>query len=164
MANSWPAVSGSTPGYTATGVTTIRWGTDGVLQSPKPSSGFYTVLRANQRTLIDNIKLPNGTGPTITRVQVLDGSVWDLTVRDDSNMAVSATPGPIVGYVVTITDMGGLISGNMSSSTPGHNVGSTFTATVIDSGYEAAPKQAGERTITVENLLLIESQQGGAGV
>jgi hypothetical protein len=33
-----------------------------------------------------------------------------------------------------------------------------FNAVFVESGYETAPKQAGERTITVENLILIESQ------
>lgn len=119
MANSWPAVSGTTTGYTASGVTTIRWGTDGVLQSPKPGSGFYVVLRATQRALVDNIKLPNGTGPTITRVLIKDGAVWDLTVRDDSQMDPSQSSGPTVGKSVTITDMAGMITGSVAPNTPG---------------------------------------------
>lgn len=137
----WPAVSGSTVGYKAQGVTTIRWGTDGLLTSPAPSGGFYTVTRFAQKPLVENIKLPNGTGITATRVQLIDGTEWTITVRDDTRM----TP-PVIGNTVTIVDAAGL------HGTPGV----AYSATILDPSYEAAPKQAGERTIIVERLKLIE--------
>jgi hypothetical protein len=39
-------------------------------------------------------------------------------------------------------------------------VAEKYTATVVESGYDAAPKQPGELTFSVENLVLIESQTG----
>ncbi len=144
----WPPANPST-GFSVTGVTTIRWGTDGVLQSPKPSSGYYVVLRFNQRPLVENIKLPNGTGPTVTRVLIKDGVEWTVTVRDDTTM----TP-PTVGGSVTIVDAAGLLG----------TVGLAYGATVIEPSYDTSPKQAGERVILCENLVLIESQTGGAQV
>lgn len=148
---SWPPTAGTSVGYLATGITTIRWGSEGLLQSPKPSSGWYAVLRFNQRTLVDNIKLPNGSGVTSTRVQIVDGQQWELTVREDNTM----TP-PQVGDSVTIVDAGGLIGGATASTIL------TYTAVVEGSGFDTSPKQAGERTLTVSNLLLVDSQTGAA--
>lgn len=136
----WPTVSA---GYSASGVTTIRWGTDGMLNSPKPASGYYVVTKFSEKQQVENIKLPNGTGITTTRILLTDGIDWNITVRDDSTM----TP-PTVGSTIQIVDAGYMA--------PSPNAGAALWATVIDNNYEAAPKQAGERTITVERLRLIE--------
>lgn len=142
----WPAIPGVTIGYIAQGVTTDRWGTDGLLQSPRVGAGsYYVVLRFNQRPLVDNIKLPNGVGVTATRVMIVDGVEWTMTVRDDTRM----TP-PAVGGTITIVDGAGLLG----------VVGLAYTATVIEPTYDTSPKQAGERVFTCENLVLIESQTG----
>lgn len=143
MAN-WP--SAQSVGYAATGNTSIRWGTDGLLTSPSPGgtvngTGYYVVSKFSQKQLAEVIKLPNGTGITTTRIILTDGNDWNITVRDESGMIP-----PTVGTPVTIVDAGGLISSYRGS----------YAATVVDSNYEAAPKQAGERTITVERLRLIE--------
>lgn len=140
----WPSSQSS--GYTATGNTTIRWGTDGLLTSPAPSTGvngtgFYVVTKFSQKQLVEAIKLPNGTGITTTRILLVDGTDWNITVRDESTMSP-----PLIGGTVTIVDAGGLISSARAS----------YSAVIIDNNYEAAPKQAGERTITVERLRLIE--------
>jgi hypothetical protein len=142
-ADSWPPTSGTSTGYKATGRTTIKWGTEGILSSPYPSAGFYTVIRCPEKQLVDRTNLPNGTGITSTRVTLIDGVQWEVTVRDDSNM----TP-PTSGTTVSIVDVGGLLG----------TAGLVWTATVIDSAYEANLKAAGERSILVENLVLIDSQ------
>lgn len=147
--NTWPTTGSGTTGVIISGITTIRWGTTGLLQSPKPSGNFYVVTRYSQHTLSTNDKLPNGDGLTSTRVLTVDGQQWDLTVRDDTAM----TP-PQVGDSVTIVDGGGLIAGTTAGAIK------TYTATVVDSGAEGAPKTAFERVITVENLILVESQTG----
>lgn len=149
MATQWPPVSGTDTGYKAEGVTTVRWGTDNVLQSPKPSGGFYVVLRAPQKALVENIKLPNGVGITVTRIQLIDGVQFTLTVRDDTRM----TP-PQVGDSLSIVDMAGMIGSS----------GQVITATVVENDYEAALKQAGERVLLLENLILVESQSTGSQV
>ena len=125
-------------GYTAQGTTTIVFGTDTLWST-------YIVTRIAQKDLIENIKLQNGTGITSTRVQLKDGVQWDVTVRDDTGM----TP-PRSGNTVTIKDAGGLIG----------NVGLSYTARVVESAWDSAPKQAAERSFTAENLVLIESQTG----
>lgn len=151
-ANSWPAVSGVTTGFTMEGVTTIRFGTTGLLQSPSHNNGdFFEVLRFNQKPLIENIKLPNGTGITSTRILLKDGHTFDITVRDDSEM----TP-PWPGDTWVITDAGGLLTDGVP--------GAVYSCKVVDGNYDTAVKQAGERGIQLENLLLVDNQISGSPV
>ena len=149
-ANAWPDTGAApTSGVMIGGVTTIRWGSKGLLQSP--GSGAYVVLRFNERELAENIKLPNGSGLTSTRVLISDGVQWEVTVRDDT-----AFVPPQVGDTVSIVDGAGLILGTTAGAIK------TFTATVVDSGFDTAPKQAAERTLTIESLKLVESDQTGS--
>lgn len=146
--NAWPPVAGTTTGYDAEGVTTILWGTDEFLQSPRPlAGGFFFVTRIDQRQLVDNIKLPNGSGPTVTRVLITDGDQWNVTVRDDTRM----TP-PLVGDAVSIIDG----AGHKGTR------GLVYSAIVVDANWESAMKQAGERVIVCENLTLVDSQTSAA--
>ena len=157
MANTWPKTGDGTlaTGYVGTGVTTICWGTDGLLQSPKPASGFYVVTRFTQRPKVENIKLTNAVGPTATRILLVQGYTWEITVRDDDGM----TP-PDVGDSVTITDAAGIVPASVGGAAQGN----VFTATIVENGYETAPKQPGERILTVETLTLIEGYVKGAAV
>lgn len=158
----WPTTgSGSvSSGYLSQGVTTIRWGSADLLKSWTPAGGSVVpstgtvavVTRFSQRQLVDNIKLPQGVGLTSTRVMIVDGAQWDLTVRDNTGW-VASQANMSVGDTVVIVDAAGMIFG---SGTDG--VGQVYTATIVDNGYEAAPKQPGERTLVVENLVLVESQ------
>lgn len=153
-AQSWPAVSGTTTGFEVDGgVTTIRWGSDGLLQSPKPASGFYCVLRFDEKELLENIKLPNGTGITSTRVRLIDGVQFAITVRDDTQM----TP-PAGGDTVVMTDAGGIVSGYASGAAKVYN------CTVVENDYQTALKQPGERVLVVEALKLIEGTTAGTPV
>ena len=72
-------MTGTPTGLAKQGVTTIVWGTDGLWST-------YIVSRISQKQLIENVKLTNGTGITVTRVQLTDGVQWDITVRDDTGM------------------------------------------------------------------------------
>ena len=151
MANSWPpSVTGSTIGVLAEGITTIRWGTDALLQSPKPSSGWYVVMRFNQSPKQEVSYLENGSGIQANRVRLTHGHQWDITVRDDSDM----TP-PKAGDSITIMDAGGLVTQTASPARL-----NCFSAKVIDPSWETAPKQPGERVLRVEALLLIEGTSG----
>lgn len=146
---SWPPVSGTTPGFTVKGAGTIRWGTDGLLNSPYPAGGgFYVVTKFDQKPIIDRSKLPNGTGITTTDVFLVDGATTEITVRDDSLMG---TP-PAINSNVTIVDAVGQLGA----------VGNTYSARVVDNGYGTAPKQAGERTLVCDNLVGIDSQTSSA--
>tara|TARA_R110000868_G_scaffold245626_7_gene502229 strand:+ start:15298 stop:15708 length:411 start_codon:yes stop_codon:yes gene_type:complete len=135
MAYTVPTVS---TGYASQGTTTIVWGTDGLWST-------YIVSRATEKDIIENVKLTNGTGITLTRVQLKDGRQWDLTVRDDTAM----TP-PTAGSTITVVDAGGLISSSKLN----------YTGRVVESSWDTSSKQAAERSVTVENLILIESQTG----
>lgn len=147
----WPTTGAGSQasGIITQGVTTIRWGTKELVTSiagtPNNGTTVGIVLRFHQRELADNIKLPNGDGLSITRVQVVDGVLWDVTMRDDTGLGL-----PRVGATVVIVDAGGLIG----------TVVLKYSATVSDNGYDTAPKQAGERQFSVESLKLIESQTG----
>lgn len=134
------------PGVIAEGIaaTTVIWGTYGAVTQINESNvdpEVAIVTRFHQRALVDNIKLPNGDGVTTTRVQVMDGCQWDVTVRDDSNLTM-----PYIGDTITILDNAGLLGAS----------GLAYIATVVEGAWDTAPKQAGEATFTVEALTLIE--------
>jgi hypothetical protein len=128
------------------GVTTIIWGTSGLLRSPAPSSntfageGFYTVLSVDQSEKAEQVYGENGTGIESWRVNLKHGSRWNVTVQDDSSM----TP-PTVGTSVSIVDM---VNGFAHA----------YSAVVLSGDYRAARRAAGERVIQVENLTLVDSQ------
>ena len=149
----WPPTSGSTTGYTVDGVTSIRWGSEGLLQGSTalllPASGYYTVLRFDEKELVEVIKLPQGSGLTASRVRIRDGVHWAITVRDDSRMTA-----PVVGTFLSIVDAGGMIG----------NVGLRYSAKVVENDYNTAVKQPGERVLVAEALVLIEGSASSAAV
>jgi len=148
----WPGCEGAkcdgrltganpTTGYIAQGeATTIRWGTNGVVST----TGFLEVISARQRRKKEDFDLGNGNGQQSGRIQLQHGLIWEVQVRDDTAMT-----NPIEFTSVTISDMAGHFG----------TAGAMKTATVITSDYDAAPKKPGERTLTLERILLIE---GGA--
>lgn len=154
----WPTTGAGSlaTGYVASGVTTIRWGSGELVTSINTVSTSVTVgivLRFNQSALVENLKFPNGNGVSITRVLIVDGVKWDCTIRDDTTLSGASGIGrPKVGTAVVIVDAAGLIGTGTA--------GLKYTATVVEGGYDTAPKQPGEITFTVENLALIESQSG----
>ena len=149
-ANTWPATSGTTVGFIQTG--SNRIGTDGLLQSPKPSVGFYVVTEFEEEADAETEYLTNGTGIKANRITYVHGAIWNITVRDDTSM----TP-PKINSSVNITDAGCMVPGNTDPQ-------AVFTANVRKPSYKTSPKQAGERIITVENLQLIDSQTPVAAV
>lgn len=132
--------------YDIQGATTIRWGTS-------PLVNYLVVESVSQKRLVENIKLPNGAGLTTTRVQIDDGTQWDVTVRDDTRVTASALN---VGQLVSVYDYAGQFGGTPSGSAnlPGSVYGKT--ARVIENGYNAALKTEGKRSLTLELLNLIE--------
>ena len=161
---SWPTTgAGFTGNIIAQGVSTVRWGsrelvtsmggTDatagGTISGGTTQDGISVgiVLNITQKQLIENFKLTNGDGFSTTRIQLIDGHQWDVTIRDDSTIGV-----PSGGTVVVIVDMLGSIGGYSSGA------GKKYEATVVETSYSTAPKEDGKRTFTVENLKLIEYQ------
>ena len=150
----WPTSGGNSlaEGYLKTGVTTIVWGTTDILSDIGGvvlGGSFGVVTRFSERSIVDNIKLPNGDGLTTTRVQIIDGAQWDLTIRDDTRI----TKRPKIGNTVLVFDAAGFVSAG-AGGTP-----TDYIATVVETSYETAPKQAAEFHITVENLTLITEAQ-----
>ncbi len=129
--------------YLATGYTTIRWGTDGVM--PVSSNGgtggfgsFYIVESIRASDKVDTIYIEQGTGLEATRIQLWQGRRYTLTIVDDTGMTL-----PAPNTYVTVLDV---IGGGATS----------YTCRVIDNGYSAARKVEGKRELTVEVLTLIE--------
>lgn len=150
-ANTWPpSITRVTAEVASDAVTTVRWGTDGLV--PGANEFFYVCTRFNQNELTDVIELPQGSGLPMGRVYIRDGVQWSVTVRDDTNWTVTGLSGsgsvaPVVGTYVTVADGAGMIG----------VVGTTYSARVVDNGYEAAVKQPGERVLVLERLTLIEA-------
>ena len=133
----------------SSGVTTLIWGTDGLLVSPAPGggyagTGYYIVESVDQDTDAEPIYGENGTGQKAWRVIIKHGHKWTISVQDDSVM----TP-PTVGTSVSVLDGAGLISGSASSK-------GSYTAKVISSGEKFTRKGAAMRNITVEKLTLVD--------
>jgi hypothetical protein len=148
--NVWPPVSGTATGYSTDGAaaTTIRWGTQELLQTPRPTGSYAVVNRVSQKQKVEVIHLPQGSGIEAMRVFLKQGVQWTINVRD----GLMTSDWPVVGETVVIVDMGGMID----------TVGEVYTCTVLENDYEAQLKQPGERTLLVESLILIDNQTGAA--
>jgi hypothetical protein len=101
----------------------------------------------SQNPILERTKLPQGSGLTSTDIILIDGISTEIVVRDDSQM----TP-PQINTAITIVDAAGWFG----------TQGLTYTARIVDPRYEASLKQAGERTLIADNLLLIDSQATGS--
>lgn len=149
-------------GVSVSGVTTIRWGTANWNGASTTATNYAVVTRASQRVMVSNDKLPQGSGLTSTRILTKDGVVWDVTIRDDTRFNPSALA---IGTKVYVYDYAGMFSDSPdgfmynNGSDPGNPPGGNYMARIVENGYEVSPKNPGERTISLENLVLIE----GAG-
>ena len=133
-------------GYSSAGITTMRWGTDGILQSPSPGgtfagTGYYIVESIEESEKVEQEYGTNGTGIEAWRVILKHGKRWNITVQDDTSMSP-----PSVG-----TTAWGVVD-------PLNNPTLVWTATVITNDYRAARRQPGHRVVQVENLTLVDSQ------
>ena len=140
----WPPAYSSA--FIGTGVTTIKWGTDGIMSNAAPNGnssggflGFYTVESARPNDEIENIYIEQGSGLKATRIQLWQGRRVSMTVIDDTNMTFWAP-----NTQCSITDP-------LSAS--------ILVFKVVENGSNAVRKQEHRRDITVEYLTCIE----GAG-
>lgn len=143
----WPPSSGDTGYDTDTQVTTIRWGTDGLVPSAASGSYYYVVTKFTQKERTEVIKLPQGSGLTAQRIYIKAGFQWSVTVRDESGW----TP-PTIGSSVYVVDAAGMVSDSRLK----------YNAKVVNNDYETAVKQPGERVLVLERLTLIETAAGVA--
>lgn len=144
---SWPPAN--TSAFISSGYTSIRWGTDQIMNNSTPNgsgggvtavgySGFYILESIRGTDEIDNIYIEQGTGLKATRIQLIQGRNYTLTAVDDTNM----TP-PSAGSQIRLVDT---VSGGSTS----------YLFTVTANAYNAARKVEGKREITAEYLTLIE--------
>ncbi len=131
----WPTNNSN---YSATGVTTIKWGTGGAWANAPTA----IVISADQAREVEKIYLEQGDGLKSTRILLNQGTNWDFTIQDDST--IFASP-PNIGENVVVANFLGT----------GANY--TYKGMIIDSNYKAARKQEGQRVLRVENLTLIDT-------
>ena len=154
-------------GYASTGITTIVWGTQGLAAfqgNPgadinSGNNGYYILTDYKQRLKKDIDYGENGSGVECRRTTIVHGQTWDITVEDNYNM----TP-PVQGTQIQCYD----ILGNGNNATYDSADGGSssapliakrkWTATIVESEYTAAPKRPGMRTLTAENLTLVDTQ------
>ena len=142
-------VAGLAPtGYTASGITTLLWGTDGLLASPAPGgsfagTGFYIVESLDETTKAEQVYIENGTGIEAARINLTHGHRWNITVQDDTGINGQSLE---VGSTVTVVDGAGLLGARTA----------TYTAVVLSVSERFARKSAATRTIEVEKLTLVD--------
>ena len=138
----WPPAYSTA--FIGSGVTTIRWGTDGVMANGGSNGsgggylGYYTVESMRGTDEIENIYIEQGTVLKVTRIQLWQGRNYTITVVDDTGM----TP-PSPGSSINLVDQ---VGGGAS----------IYTFKVTSNGYNAARKVEGKREITAEYLTCIE--------
>lgn len=143
---SYPTLSAGYALASSSGVTTLLWGTDGLLTTPAPGgtfagTGYYIVESVDQETDVEAIYIENGTGQKVARILINNGQKFTISVQDDTAMTA-----PTVGSSVTIIDGANLLGGG--------RVG--YSAKVVASGEKFSRKGAAMRNITAEKLTLID--------
>ena len=115
---------------------TLAWGTDGIYTSVIVKS-----IRASQ--MIEEIKIENGSGLTVTQILINDGDEVEITVEDDRSITW-----PMPGSPVTLIN-----------PQPNGTSGTSELFQVISNNFSGARKQNGERTIHVKRYTLISPTQ-----
>ena len=142
---SWPPTPNSAVGFLATGVTSIRWGTDGIMPNTSPNGsgggygGFYTVESMRSADEIDNIYIAQGSGLKATRIQLIQGRSYTITMVDDTFFTLTSAS----NYI----ELWDVISGGTVQYA---------NCRVTQNGYSANRGVEGKRELTVEVLTLIE--------
>lgn len=146
----YPTTSAGYSIASSSGVTTLLWGTDGLLASPAPGgsfagTGYYIVESVDQETDSETIYIENGTGQKAARIIINNGQKWTISVQDDTTMLP-----PQVGDTVSVLDGANLIGGTANAMTQ-------YSAKVVSSGERFSRKGAAMRNITVERLTLVDA-------
>ena len=142
-------------GYASTGVTTVVWGTQGLAvfngipgaDINTANNGYYILTDYKQRLKKDLDYGENGSGVECRRTTLIHGQTWDITVEDNVNMTPPTQNTTITCYDILAKGTGGPLA-----------VKVIWTAVIVESEYTAAPKRPGMRTLTAENLTLVDSQ------
>ena len=139
----WPPAY--TTAFLAQGVTTIRWGTDGIMANTAPNgngaggfAGFYTIETIRGTDKVDTMYIEQGSGLEATRIQLIQGRRYTMTVVDDTNMVP-----PSFATKLSFVDT---ISGGAA----------TYLFQLIENGDNTVRKAEHKRELTVEYLTCIE--------
>ena len=114
----------SSPYFSVSGISTIVWGTDGII------AGSYIVTTANESERVDEIQIENNAGFTTIFIMLLQGLDVEINVVDDT-----AINPPAFGTVVTL-------------STPFGNV----PMIRVQSKTDQARKREGMRTLSFKSF------------
>ena len=145
---SWPVIGGSFASILLTGdIATSRWGTDHLLPDldviGQGGLSVLAITKASQRVKKRDSEYFQGSGAQVGRAQIIHGSVWDVSVRDRTDVVF-----PQVGSTAHIVDMVNHF---------GYGIGAVVSAYVFDNNYEASSGEPGERTLVLEKITLIET-------
>jgi hypothetical protein len=124
----WPPSTGNPQYFYEEGITTVVWGTDGLLTG-------HIVKSMRSTTDAEKIYIENGVGLRAVRIRLIHGKSYELTIVEDTTF-VPPTP----GETLAIYDPGGRLQATMS----------------VDSDDTACSRKAeGERTIrgVIDNLI-----------
>ena len=139
----WPPAYSNA--FLAQGVTTIRWGTDGIMTNAAPNGngsggfqGFFTLETIRGEDEMDVIYIEQGSGLKATRITLWQGRNYVLTAVDDTNMTPPSPASQL--YIVDALGAGGSI----------------YYFRVTKNGYNSSRKSEGKREITCEYLTCIE--------
>lgn len=115
------------PNFIADGITTIVWGTEGILQPPFAG---YIVTSANEEKRIEEIDIENGAGFEAIVILLNKGLNVEVTVVDDTSIAP-----PTVGTIATLSTPYGAVN-----------------ALVVGEKADQSRKREGMRTITLKTF------------
>lgn len=135
----WPTTGTTNASVLLSGdVSYSRFGTDGVL----PTATSFVITKITQRIKKQDEEYFNGNGLQCGRAQKIHGTVWDVTIRDRTDV----TP-PQLNTLWSVVDMAGHLG----------TIAATITLVrCIDTNYDANMGQPGERTVVFEKIKLIE--------
>jgi hypothetical protein len=148
---SWNPTTGATGAgnvaagqYAATGqATTILWGTNtNSIWNGSPPTGWLTITKFSQKTTSELIELPNGDGIIVGTVQLIQGFIADVEVRDDTTQVTTALT---TGQRIYVYDNAGLV--------PGGARGAQYRGIIGEHSWDTAPKTPAGRILQIHVYL-----------
>jgi len=138
---SWPQSFNLASGVGKAGTlpSLLAWGTNQIYNTG--DSAIVKTVRASQ--MIEEVKIENGSGNTVTDILIYDGDEMELTLVDDR-----AITWPLAGGTVALLN-----------PQPNGTSATAETFQVINNNYTVARKVEGERTMLAKKYLLVTPTQ-----
>ena len=129
LANNFVGKNGSLPSL-------LVWGTDSIYSG--------VIVKSHRSTpMVEEVKIENGSGITVTQIILYDGDEMELTVVDDRAISWPLTGTPVSLY----------------NPQPNGTGGTLELFQVIYNNYNVARKSEGERTLLVKKYNLVPPVQ-----